>query len=254
MVLLAELEHAGCQVELLERPMRQDPHDQLVLQIRSAVAEYDRTLMAERMRRGRQMTLRAGLLFPWTTTPYGYRVAPERPRDPAGVRIDPAEGAGVRELFTRSLEAHEPSGEFDVPMIFADKVFEQNGLLFFDLFNFDGIVGDKFTVNGKIQPFFQVHPRKYRFRWLDGGPSRFYQFFLTNPNNLNQTITFKQISTDGNLLPAPITVSSVPLSVAERCDVVIDFSPFAGQSLYLENRLEQTNGRGGRDPKFPVNI
>jgi len=46
-------------------------------------------------------------LLPWTTTPYGYRVDPERPRDPAGVRIDPAAGAIVRELFTRYLEAHE---------------------------------------------------------------------------------------------------------------------------------------------------
>ena len=73
MVLLEELEHAGCQVEFLERPMSHDPHDQLVLQIRSAVAEYERTLIAERMRRGRQMKLRAGLLLPWATTPYGYR-------------------------------------------------------------------------------------------------------------------------------------------------------------------------------------
>jgi len=55
MVLLEELERAGCQVEFLERPMSHDPHDQLVLQIRSAVAEYERTLIAERMRRGRQM-------------------------------------------------------------------------------------------------------------------------------------------------------------------------------------------------------
>src|SRR5262249_54751377 len=110
----------------------------------------------------------------------------------------------------------------------------------------------KFTVNGKIQPFFRVHPCRYRFRWLNGGPSRFYQFFLTNPNNLNQTITFNQISTDGNLLPKPITVSSVPLSVAERCDVVIDFAPFAGKSLYLENRLEQTNGRGPTGKILPA--
>jgi site-specific DNA recombinase len=87
--------------------MSQDPHDQLLLQIRSAVAEYERTLIAERMRRGRQMKLRAGVLLPWATTPYGYRVDPERPRDPAGVRIDPAEGAVVRELFTRYLEAPE---------------------------------------------------------------------------------------------------------------------------------------------------
>ena len=107
MVLLEELERAGCTVEFLERPMSHDPHDQLVLQIRSAVAEYERTLITERMRRGRQMKLRAGLLLPWTTTPYGYRIDPERPRDPAGVRIDPAEGAIVRELFTRYLEAHE---------------------------------------------------------------------------------------------------------------------------------------------------
>jgi site-specific DNA recombinase len=107
MVLLEELERAGCQGEFLARPMSHDPHDQLVLQSRSAVAEYDRTLIAERMRRGRQMKLRAGILLPWTTTPYGYRVDPERPRDPAGVRIDPAEGAIVQELFTRYLEAHE---------------------------------------------------------------------------------------------------------------------------------------------------
>ena len=43
MVLLEELERAGCAVEFLERPMSQDPHDQLVWQIRSAVAEYART-------------------------------------------------------------------------------------------------------------------------------------------------------------------------------------------------------------------
>jgi site-specific DNA recombinase len=107
MLLLEELERVGCRVEFLERPMSQDPHDQLVLQIRSAVAEYERTLIAERMRRGRQMKLRAGVLLPWTMTPYGYRVAPERPRDPAGVHIDPAEGAVVRELFTRYLEGPE---------------------------------------------------------------------------------------------------------------------------------------------------
>jgi site-specific DNA recombinase len=39
MLLLDELAQRGCQVEFLERPMSQDPHDQLVLQIRGAVAE-----------------------------------------------------------------------------------------------------------------------------------------------------------------------------------------------------------------------
>ena len=44
----------GCQVVFLERPMSEDPHDQLLLQIRGAVAEYERTVIADRMRRGRQ--------------------------------------------------------------------------------------------------------------------------------------------------------------------------------------------------------
>src|SRR5499427_6544504 len=69
---------------------------------------------------------------------------------------------------------------FDIPLVFADKVYKpSNGLLAFDLFNLDGILGDKFLVNGKIQPFFQVQPRRYRFRLLDTGPSRFFEFFLT---------------------------------------------------------------------------
>jgi hypothetical protein len=90
-LLLEELAKYACQVEFLDRPMSQDPHDQLLLQIRGAVAEYERTLIAERMRRGRLRKLQAGLLLPWTNPPYGYRLDPERPRDPAGVRLDEAD-------------------------------------------------------------------------------------------------------------------------------------------------------------------
>jgi site-specific DNA recombinase len=43
---LEELERYGYQVEFLDRPMSHDPHDQLWLQIRGAVAEYERTLSA----------------------------------------------------------------------------------------------------------------------------------------------------------------------------------------------------------------
>ena len=99
MVLLEEWAQAGCAAEFLDRPMSDDPHDHLLLQIRGAVAEYERTLIAERMRRGRLAKLRAGLLLPWTRAPYGYRMSPDRPRDPRGVTTDPAEAAVVAELF-----------------------------------------------------------------------------------------------------------------------------------------------------------
>jgi site-specific DNA recombinase len=98
-LLLEELQGHGCEVRFLDRPMSQDPHDQLLLQIRGAVAEYERTLITERMRRGRQRKLEAGLMLPWTRAPFGYRVDPDRPRDPAGVRIEEAEAAIVREMF-----------------------------------------------------------------------------------------------------------------------------------------------------------
>ena len=98
-LLLEGLADAGCRVEFLDRPMSQDPHDQLLLQIRGAVAEYERDLITERMRRGRQRRLQAGLLLPWSRPPFGYRVDPGRPRDPAGVRRDEAEAAVVAEMF-----------------------------------------------------------------------------------------------------------------------------------------------------------
>ena len=99
MVLLEEWTCAGYAAEFLDRPMSDDPHDHLLLQIRGAVAEYERMLIAERMRRGRLAKLRAGLLLPWTYAPYGYRLSPDRPRDPRGVTLDPAEAAVVAELF-----------------------------------------------------------------------------------------------------------------------------------------------------------
>jgi len=133
----------------------------------------------------------------------------------------------------------------DIPLAFADKVYDpESGQLVFDLFNLDGILGDKFLVNGVIQPFLNVEPRRYRFRLLDTGPSRFYEYFLTDLNNLNAQNPYWLIGTDGNLLPNPIQVESVRIGPAERVDVIIDFRQFAGKTIYLENRLNQISGQG----------
>jgi site-specific DNA recombinase len=102
--LLEEFERAGCAVVFLERPPTGDPQDALVIQIRGAVAEYERAVIADRMRRGRLAALRAGRLLPWTTPPFGYRLDPPRPRDPDGVQIDEAAAAVVRQIFAWDVE------------------------------------------------------------------------------------------------------------------------------------------------------
>jgi DNA invertase Pin-like site-specific DNA recombinase len=58
------------------------------LTIRGAVAEYERTLIAERMRRGRLQKYQMGQMLPWTHPPCGYRMDPDHPRAPEGVRLD----------------------------------------------------------------------------------------------------------------------------------------------------------------------
>ena len=104
MLLLEEFEECGCQIEFLDRPISQDPHDQLLLQIRGAVAEYERTLIADRMRRGRQAKYKAGILLPWTRPLFGYQLDPDTPRDPNKVTISNAEASIVREMFAYYMQ------------------------------------------------------------------------------------------------------------------------------------------------------
>ncbi len=142
-----------------------------------------------------------------------------------------------------------PSGEYDIPLLFTDKVFDQTGQMFYDTFNIEGIIGDQQTVNFKIKPYLDVKRRKYRFRFLDAGPSRFIELSLSNGAKLTR------IANCGNLLPKAQIVSSIRLGVAERADVIIDFSQYApGTVIYLENRLEQLNGKGPTGKILPSSI
>ncbi|MCI0539610.1 MAG: multicopper oxidase domain-containing protein [Verrucomicrobiales bacterium] len=147
--------------------------------------------------------------------------------------------------------------QFDIPMVLTDKLIDPlTGQVCFDTFGLDGIVGDVFGVNGRVQPFFEAQQRRYRFRILDAGPSRFYELFLTDPENLSQRIPFWVIANDGNLLPRPVQVTSIRLGVAERYDIIIDFAEiartFGASVLHLENRLEQNNGRGPTGKLLPA--
>ena len=132
-----------------------------------------------------------------------------------------------------------PSGAYDIPLVLADKQFDSNGALYFDPTDLNGFVGNYFTVNGVVQPYLKVARRKYRFRILDGGPSRFYGLQMSDGR------PFTLIATDGNLLPRPVTLNTFIMGVAERYDVILDFSNYQiGDQVVLENFLNQTTGRG----------
>jgi len=157
--------------------------------------------------------------------------------------------SGVYRLFDEQDTGNEttgwrlPSGEFDVPMMLHDVLFDQDGQVVFDPFNTDGILGDKYTVNRRIQPHFEVKRRKYRLRVINGGPSRFYQLFLKTSSG--KSVPFRVITGDGNFLTEPLWTESAYLSVAQRVDMIIDFADFhSGDHLYLWNGLLQTNGKG----------
>ena len=80
------------------------------------------------------------------------------------------------------------------------------------------VFGDAILVNGKLFPYLEVEPRKYRFRVLNAANGRFFHLAFSNGQ------TFHQIGTDLGLLPAPVALKSLLLAPAERADLIVDFS------------------------------
>ena len=115
--------------------------------------------------------------------------------------------------------------------------------MYFDIFNFDGFLGDVMTTNLAYRPYFEVERRKYRFRILNASVSRFFKVALANASGAAQPIV--QIGNDGNLLPAPVTLLSLDeQGIAERYDIVIDFSNYSiGDKLHLVNLCEHQDGK-----------
>jgi FtsP/CotA-like multicopper oxidase with cupredoxin domain len=125
--------------------------------------------------------------------------------------------------------------DYDVNLMLADKAFDQEGQMLFDIFDFDGFIGDVMTVNLAYDPYFEVERRKYRFRILNASVSRFFKIALADASGRAQPIV--QIGNDGNLLPHPVPLFELDeQGIAERYDIVIDFSNFnVNDKLYLVN-------------------
>ena len=129
-----------------------------------------------------------------------------------------------------------PHGHYDLPMILKDAMFQENGDLVIDDNNENGIYGDVILVNGVPWPRMDVEPRKYRFRVLNASVSRSYDLSLDTGEPLTV------IGTDGGLMPAPQPCAHVKVGMAERYEIVIDFSKYQpGQKVTLKNRSPKNN-------------
>ena len=133
--------------------------------------------------------------------------------------------------------------EYDINLMLADKAWDQDGQLFFDIFDFDGFLGDAMTVNLVYKPFFEVERRKYRFRILNGAVSRFFKVALSD----GSPMIF--IANDGNLMPSPVLLSQLDeQGIAERYDIIIDFSRYnIGDKVWMVNLCEHQNGKKPAD-------
>jgi FtsP/CotA-like multicopper oxidase with cupredoxin domain len=174
----------------------------------------------------------------------------------------------------------------EIPIVIQDRSFNKNGSLFYPAHRkfFDGFTGpflpsarsdvpprwnpevffNTMVVNGKTWPLLNVEPRRYRIRFLNGWNSRFLILKLATDNTpLDNSINdgdytvltgpFVQIGADGGFLPAPVTQNQLLMGLAERADVIIDFSGKGGQTFYLINEgPDEPFGGGTPNIDFPA--
>ncbi len=141
----------------------------------------------------------------------------------------------------------DPAEGFDIGLALTDQKFNDDGTLAFDFFDHNGRLGDVFTVNGTVQPFFEVQRRKYRFRILNASSARMYQLRLSNGQ------PFLVFGADTWLFPKAGLVKTFELAPGQRHDVIIDFRN-APNEMFLDNIMLQTDGRKGDkvDPNQPT--
>ncbi|MEI7994802.1 MAG: multicopper oxidase domain-containing protein [Methylococcaceae bacterium] len=231
-----------------------------------------------------------------------YYSAIDRGREPAsaaeaaGSAATPGYGCNYTQLNSIDPGANNvnlclPSGsgmdwgnrDYDVNLVIADKAWDNTGQLKFNIFNTDGFLGDRATVNWEYKPYLDVRARSYRFRILNGSVSRYYKLALVRerpltdaicvskpstiiiaparpasainpaePSKCYEKIKYHMIANDGNIMqhaiPFPNTQSPDALpeqGIAERWDIIVNFKGMPeGTKLYMVNILEHTSGAG----------
>src|SRR4029434_6911087 len=88
-LLLEEFKQSGCRIIFMENPFGDSPHGQLLAQMQGMMAEYARSQMADRTRRGRLPKARKAAFLPWAYRAYGYRYIHTHAVRPPRVDIPP---------------------------------------------------------------------------------------------------------------------------------------------------------------------
>jgi spore coat protein A, manganese oxidase len=140
-----------------------------------------------------------------------------------------------------------PSGVYDVPLMICVRRFAADGSFLYDDRSHLGAQGDVVLVNGAAWPRLEVERRKYRLRILNACNSTPLTLALDTDHDI------VQIATDAGLLPAPVAVKQIPLAMAERAEVVIDFAKYrAGTRIVLQDR--SAGGKARRRAKFRTHV
>jgi spore coat protein A, manganese oxidase len=142
--------------------------------------------------------------------------------------------------------------DYVVPFVIQDRSFDTEGQLYIPNVGDNAehpywepeFVGDTIAVNGKVWPYLEVEPRRYRFLIINGSNARPYELSLVNPVTKVKGPAIWQIATDGGYLDAPVEIDPnaakprlqrLVLLPGERADMIVDFKGFAGQRLILHN-------------------
>jgi hypothetical protein len=179
---------------------------------------------------------------------------------------------GVNLRFPSGTDLDWGNRDYDINLLIADKAWDREGQLFFNIFNQDGWLGDQILTNWLWKPYLDVRARRYRLRILNGSVTRHFRFALVQKINgfggelagppdsgiSYNLVPFHMIANDGNIMEHAVlfdgksTVGKftnrkgiLPTqATAERYDIIVDFSQFVpGTKLYMVNLLEHHNGK-----------
>jgi len=133
---------------------------------------------------------------------------------------------------SKKLPLPQNYGVDDLPLIVQSKNINKEGFLepyrISHMTQMLGFKGNTLTVNGQIQPSFDVSTNLIRLRLLNGSSSEIYNFSLSSGQD------FYIIASDGGFYNEPIQVNSVEISPAERREIIIDLSSESGKAIWLK--------------------